>query len=133
MSALLYRLINPPVKCLLSSPLHGLMSNNTLLLEFTGRKSGRALSTPISYHLDGQAAHCFTNQSFLWWRNLTSGQDVQLTIQGQKWRSTPQVETTNHELMSAQLDAFLRGEISQNEYNKLEKERERLLILIGYK
>ena len=46
MSAI-YKWINPPIKFLLASPLHGIMSSNTLLLDFTGRKSGRALSTPI--------------------------------------------------------------------------------------
>ncbi len=109
MSALLYGLINPPVKRLLRSSLHGLMSRNTLLLEFTGRKSGRALSTPISYHLDGQAAHCFTSRSFGWWRNLVTAQKVQLTVQGQRMRSTPQVEISDHELMGARLAAFLRA------------------------
>ena len=59
MSKALYRDINPSVRFLLRSPLHGLMSGNTLLLEFTGRKSGRALSTPISYRLEGNTAHCF--------------------------------------------------------------------------
>ena len=85
------------------------MSSNTLLLEFTGRKSGRALSTPISYHLDGQTAHCFTSRSFSWWRNLTAPQEVQRTVQGQRWYSTPHVEISNHELIGAQLDAFLRA------------------------
>ena len=48
------------------------MSSNTLLLEFRGRKSGRALSTPISYHVDEGSDHCFTNRNFGWWRNLTT-------------------------------------------------------------
>ena len=109
MSAWLYRLINPPVKRLLRSSLHGLMSKNTLLLEFQGRKSGRALSTPISYYVDGQAAHCFTNRNFGWWRNLSNGQDVRVTIQGKTWRATPEVETNDHDLMSVQLSAFLRA------------------------
>lgn len=109
MSALLYRLINPPVKYLLRSPLHGLLSKNTLLLEFKGRKSGRALSTPISYHRDGQSVHCFTNRSFGWWRNLSTSQKVQLTIRGQKMHSTPYVETTDYDLMGTQLDVFLRA------------------------
>ena len=109
MSALLYRLINPPVKWLLSSSLHGLMSSNTLLLEFTGRKSGRALSTPISYYYDGQAAHCFTSRSYGWWRNLVADQAVQVTLQGHRQGSTPYVEVSDLELMGAQLDAFLRA------------------------
>ncbi len=109
MSNMLYRLINPPVRGLLRSPCHGLMSKNTMLLEFTGRKSGRALSTPISYYLDDQIAHCFTSLSFAWWRNLTTGQKVRLTIRGQRWQSTPVVECSDHELMGVALDAFLRA------------------------
>ena len=107
--SLLYKVINPPVKALLRSPLHGLMSKNTLLLEFTGRKSGKALSTPISYHLSNNAAHCFTNRNFAWWRNLLNGQTVSLRIQGHTHQSKPQVETDNLDLMSEGLEAFLRA------------------------
>lgn len=109
MSNILYKLINPPVRWLLRSPLHGLMSRNTLLLEFNGRKSGRALSTPISYYVKDGTAHCFSSQSFPWWRNLTSGQQVQVTIQGQRWQSTPLVELSDHPLMGKQLEEFLRA------------------------
>lgn len=109
MSSALYRLINPPVRALLRSPLHGLMSRNTLLLEFVGRRSGRALATPISYHMADQTAHCFTNRSFRWWHNLTNGQPVQLTIRGRRWRSTPVVERTDSVLMAERLTAFLRA------------------------
>jgi len=113
MSNMLYRLINPPVKRLLRSPFHGLMSRNTLLLEFTGRKSGRALSTPVTYRLDDQTApptaHCFTSRSFGWWQNLTTGEKVHLTIRGQRWGSTPFVASSDHDQMGAQLDAFLRA------------------------
>ncbi len=70
MSKTLYRLIKPTVRSLLLSPLHGLMSRHTLLLEFSRRKTGRALSTPISYYRDGGAAHCFTQRKFGWWRKL---------------------------------------------------------------
>ena len=107
MANTLYRLINPSVRWLLRSPLHGLMSKNTLLLEFTGRKSGRALSTPISYYVKEGTAHCFTARSFVWWRNLTTDQPVQLTIKGRKWQSTPVVELSDYPLMGSQLEAFL--------------------------
>jgi hypothetical protein len=87
MGNLLYRLINPPIRSLLRSPFHGLMSKNTLLLEFTGRNSGRSLSTPISYYLSKQTAHCFTSRSFSWWRNLTTGAQVQLVIKGKNGKA----------------------------------------------
>ena len=47
MSKHLYRTINPIVRTILRSPFHGLMCKNTLLLEFTGRKSGRTLLPPL--------------------------------------------------------------------------------------
>jgi hypothetical protein len=109
MANLLYTLINPPVRWLLRSPLHGLMSQNTLLLEFNGRKSGRALSTPISYYVEDGTAHCFSSRSFAWWRNLTSGRQVQVTIRGQRWQSIPVVELLDHRLMGKQLEKFLRA------------------------
>jgi len=109
MANTLYRIINPPVRWLLRSPLHGLMSKNTLLLEFTGRKSGRALSTPISYYLNDQAANCITSRSFGWWRNLTTGRTVHLTIKGKRYQSTPIVEHDDHTTIARQLEAFLRA------------------------
>ena len=109
MSSILYRLINPPIRSLLRSPFHRLISKNTLLLEFTGRKSGRALSTPISYYQKDKTVHCFTSRSYLWWKNLTMGQQVALTIRGKLWQSRPMVEKNDHELMQIQLEAFLRA------------------------
>jgi hypothetical protein len=109
MSKLLYKTINPIVKTLLKSPFHGLMSDNTLLLEFVGRKSGRSLSTPISYHIHDGAAHCMTSREFAWWRNLTSIKPVTITIKRQAIQCTPVVETTDVELITRELDAFLRA------------------------
>jgi hypothetical protein len=109
MASLLYRLINPPVRWLLRSSLHGLMSQNTVLLEFTGRNSGQDLSTPISYYLVDQTAHCFTSRKFGWWRNLTTGQPVHLIVRGQKWQCRPVVESSDHQLMGKQLEEFLRA------------------------
>jgi len=112
MSDLLYRIINPPVKMLLKSPFHAVMSKNTLLLEFTGRKSGRPLSTPISYYTAGGKAHCFTSKDFAWWRNLQGDAAVQIVIKGQRIKTHAKTvaataDTDNHKLMADALHAFL--------------------------
>lgn len=109
MANILYRLINPPVRWLLRSPFHRVMSGNTLLLEFRGRKSGRPLSTPISYHEADGVAHCFTSKQFGWWRNLREGRSVHVTVKGKRWQAQPTLETTDHQVMQAALDAFLRA------------------------
>ena len=109
MSKRLYRVINPVVKKILRSPLHGVLSQNTLLLEFTGRKSGRKLSTPVSYHLTDGIAHCFTRKSFVWWKNLNSGEPVYVTIKGKRHLVRPEVEAENSELKGQALRHFLRA------------------------
>ena len=109
MSKRLYRAINPAVKKILRSPLHGVLSQNTLLLEFTGRKSGRKLSTPVSYHLTDGIAHCFTRKSFVWWKNLNSGEPVYVTIKGKRHLVRPEVEAENSEVKGQALRHFLRA------------------------
>ena len=109
MSRRLYRVINPIVKRILRSPLHGVLSKNTLLLEFTGRKSGRKLSTPVSYYSTDGVAHCFTRKSFNWWNNLESGEPVYVTIKGKRHPVTPEVEAENSEIKGQALSHFLRA------------------------
>ena len=46
-------LFNPFMKTVLRSPLHGMISRRLLLITFTGRKSGKVFTTPISYEQEG--------------------------------------------------------------------------------
>ena len=49
-------IFNPFMVWLLRSPLHKLASKNTLLITFTGRKSGKKYTTPVNYASDKQYA-----------------------------------------------------------------------------
>jgi deazaflavin-dependent oxidoreductase (nitroreductase family) len=77
-------LYNPIVKSILRSPLRGLMSSNTTLLTFTGRKSGRQYSTPISYAREGSVITLITRRSRQWWKNLQGGAPVTVLLKGQE-------------------------------------------------
>lgn len=109
MSKLMYKMINPPIKLLLQSPLHGVMSSNTLILEFKGRKSGRTMSTPISYVQTADAIHCFTGKPNIWWRNLRGGDPAKLLIKGRRVTATPEVVLDDSVVLEQALDAFLRA------------------------
>lgn len=91
MSNFLYKFINPPIKRLLKSPFHRVLSKNTLLLEFKGRRSGRGLSTPISYYVAGGRAHCFTSKEYGWWRNLLDDAIVQIVVKGESIKTVASV------------------------------------------
>lgn len=62
--------LNPTMRCLLRSPLHGITSHNIGIVHFTGRKSGRRLNTPLSYTREGNTVRLLSNQSTRWWLNF---------------------------------------------------------------
>jgi hypothetical protein len=75
---------NPFVTWLLRSPLHGLLDGNTLLLTYSGRKSGRAYTLPISYAQRGEGLTLITKQSKTWWKNVIGGAPVMLWLRGKE-------------------------------------------------
>ncbi len=75
-------IVNRGMKFILRSPLHGMVSRSILLITFTGRKSGKTFSTPVSYSQSGAQVHVFTHAG--WWQNLRGGAQVSLRIRGQE-------------------------------------------------
>jgi hypothetical protein len=77
--------VNPVIRTVLRSPLHGLVSGNIAILHFTGRKSGRALSTPLSYTRDGGVVRLLSSQNTRWWHNFRGADaDVELQMAGER-------------------------------------------------
>lgn len=84
--------VNPIIKGLLRSPLHGLVSEQLLLLTFTGRKSGRQFTTPVGYNQeDENTLKLFTDSP--WWKNLRDGAPVTVRLKGEQRQG--QAEATN--------------------------------------
>ena len=104
----LYRVINPVVKGILRSPLHGMMSNNTMLLSYRGQRSGRAFELPISYaQIDGDL-YAFTAKSGQWWRNFRHQNDATVLVGGQKLEATVSALSDSGEDLAPQLTSFLQ-------------------------
>lgn len=74
-------LFNRVMTWLLHSPLHRLVSGSILTLTFTGRKSGKSYTTPLSYSRQGEQLIVFTHSG--WWKNLQGGAPVTVRVQGQ--------------------------------------------------
>jgi len=75
-----HRILNHLVTVLLRSPLHGLVSRDLLLITFTGRKSGRSFTTPVTYIQDSELITFHSTQR--WWKNLEGGAPVTLQLCG---------------------------------------------------
>jgi hypothetical protein len=73
LQSLLYAMLNPPMRALLRSPLHGVASSNLAILDYTGRKSGRRFSTPLSFVREGSVVRFLSSHNTRWWKNFKDG------------------------------------------------------------
>lgn len=78
------RVVNPLMRRLLRSRLHGLVSDSLLLLTFTGRRSGREFSTPVGYEEHDGDLYVTSQTDRTWWRNLRGGAGVTVRLRGER-------------------------------------------------
>jgi hypothetical protein len=72
--------MNVVMRPLLASPL-GRRINGVMLLEFSGRRSGRRIKVPVNFHLVDGVPMAFTDAS--WRLNFDGGAPVKVTYRGQ--------------------------------------------------
>jgi deazaflavin-dependent oxidoreductase (nitroreductase family) len=80
--------VNRLLLALLRSPLHRLVSGGLLGLTVTGRRTGKPVTLPVQYAVDGDrlvvvAANASSKR---WWRNLSGGAPLSVW-----WRGRPLV------------------------------------------
>src|SRR5579859_2075900 len=68
--------ISQTVKLLLRSPLHVLMSHQTMLITLQGRKTGKTYTVVVTYVQDGKTVFVLSRAT--WWKNLRGGAQVLL-------------------------------------------------------
>ena len=111
--------INPIMIFILRSPLHFLVSHSVLVLYVTGAKTGKQYFIPVSFfeHSKGLLT-CVTDKPNIWWRNLTSIDEIKILFKGKEILSRISAETDDsdyifpklHALFShSRLDGFFGG------------------------
>jgi hypothetical protein len=73
-------MLNKTMTFMLRSPLHRFVSKSLLLITFTGCKSGKVYTTPVSYSQEDHQVRIFTHAR--WWKNLCGGAPVSLRLRG---------------------------------------------------
>ncbi len=99
--------MNDSLKLVLRSPLHGMISNNILLLTFTGRRSGKTYATPVSYSQFGDEVYVFTHATS-WWKNLRGGSPVTVRIRGCDFKARAEAIAQDKRAVAAGLMKHLR-------------------------
>ena len=78
----LLRAVNPAVKFLLGTPLGGGIRKQMMVLNFTGRKSGRQFSVPVSAHRIDNALYALASAG--WTANFRDGANAEVLWDGKK-------------------------------------------------
>lgn len=94
------------MKFVLRSPVHSMVSKFTLLITFTGRKSGKTYTTPVSYSQYDDQVTIFTHAA--WWKNLCHGAPVTLRIRGRDVQGVAEPVVEDKQAVAAGLAAHLR-------------------------
>lgn len=100
-------------KRLLRSRLHALLSRRTMLLSFTGRKSGKLYVAVVRYVREGDLVTCYTDSK--WWINLRDNATVELLIGGQTRAGVAEV-VEDPAAVADSLTAFLHTTPGDSKY-----------------
>jgi len=102
-----WRVINPVTISIAKSPLHFLISQNIVVLNFMGMKTGKNYALPVSYFEDPKGKlSCVTNRRNIWWRNLLQVSNINILYKGRLTDALVTVEHENNKIITDQLDAL---------------------------
>src|SRR5262245_5112617 len=74
------RLVNPALDLLLQTPLVGSLRKQLMVLRFSGRKSGRPYSVPLSAHMIDNELYALTGAA--WKQNFRGGAPAKVLYDG---------------------------------------------------
>ena len=95
----LLTILNPVVKTILRSPLHGMLSGRAMLLRFAGRKTGKLYAIPVGYAQAGNTLLSGTGGR--WSKNLRGGQRVMLRLRGEERSGMAEVVDDEEEMIAS--------------------------------
>lgn len=77
--AWLYAMMNTMLR---TPGIQRVVGESTVLISFSGRRSGTRYTTPITYPPDGNEIQVITNRFRTWWGNLQDEPEVELRLAG---------------------------------------------------
>ena len=102
--------LNPVVAWLLRSPLHPLLSGALMLLQVTGRRTGRRYWIPVGYQRDGNTITVLVSRARRkqWWRNYREPGPVTVRLRGRTLRGRARLVPPESDTFRAALETTFR-------------------------
>jgi F420H(2)-dependent quinone reductase len=103
---------NAFVAAVLRSPFHRLLSGSVDLVRYTGRRSGRTITTPTQYARLGDDIVILVGrpETKTWWRNFREDRDLDVLVRGQWLAMTGRLVDGHRDLdgVAPLVDAYLK-------------------------
>jgi len=100
---------NPIMIWLIRSPFHKLVSNNMLVVTYTGIKSGKRFVVPVNYSSQDNVLLTISLRHRKWWRNLRGGAYVLLRLQGKDIQASATVSADDQSVADLLIDLVRRN------------------------
>lgn len=74
-----------------------MVGQGVALISFTGRRTGKRYTIPVSYHREDETVTVITKRERKWWHNFESPTEVELRLAGRRYRGEAVIEAGDDE------------------------------------
>jgi hypothetical protein len=104
------------------------------LLSFTGRRSGKSYTIPVSYHRKGDVVTVITKRLRNWWHNFETPAEVGLRLAGRDYTGKAEARTDPAEMLDFMTEYLEKRPIDARAYGlkKDEVTREKIASILPH-
>ena len=108
---------NSLMKWALTTPvIQSMVGQGVALLTFTGRKSGRTYTIPVSYYREDDTVTVITKRVRNWWRNFEAPAEIGLRLAGHDYWGKAQIEEGDDQVLDFMVDYLAKRPIDAKAY-----------------
>lgn len=125
---------NSLMKWALTTPvIQSMVGSAVALLTFTGRRSGKVYTIPVSYLRDGDVVTVVTKRQRTWWHNFEQPAEVELRLGGHIYRGMAEIQTSDRDTLEFMIDYLNKRPVDAKAYG-LGKEitREKVAAIVPH-
>jgi F420H(2)-dependent quinone reductase len=126
---------NSMMKWALTTPgLQGMVGQGVALLSFTGRKTGKHYTIPVSYQREGDIVTVITKRQRKWWHNFETPIEVELRLAGRNYTGKAEARSGDDETLEFMMDYLEKRPVDAKAYGlkKDEITREKIARILPH-
>jgi hypothetical protein len=112
----------------------GWVGQGVALLTFTGRRTGKSYTIPVSYHREEDTVTVITKRVRRWWHNFEAPADVKLRLAGRQYTGKAEIETGEEGVLEFMVGYLEKRPIDAKAYGlaKTELTREKVARILPH-